>query len=123
MYFSLSLWHVKEVIRLPAPMSMAAYNRAMAEHIDISDVPEILRLAEEVRLAGEPRVLRRDGEDLAVVVPLPKPKKHRRGHVLSAADYEAFRSAAGGWKDLDTDKLIEDIYESRRISTRPPVEL
>lgn len=46
----------------------------MAEHpesIDFGDVPEILRLAEEVRRAGEPRVLRRDGEDLAVVVPLP----------------------------------------------------
>lgn len=33
------------------------------------------------------------------------------------------RSAGGGWADLDTDQLIEDIYESRRISSRPPVEL
>jgi len=90
--------------------------------IDISDVPDILRLAEEVRRAGEPRVLRRDGEDLAMVVPLPRAKKSRFKKPTEA-DLEAFRSAAGGWSDIDTDKLIENIYESRRISTRPPVEL
>jgi hypothetical protein len=44
--------------------------------------------------------------------------------VGTAEDYAAFRSAARGWKDLvDVDRFIEDIYESRRISTRPPVEL
>jgi hypothetical protein len=37
---------------------------------------------------------------------------------------EAFLSTAGGWKDLvDTDRLIEDIYESRNISSRPPIQL
>jgi hypothetical protein len=98
----------------------------MADHaksIDISDVPDVLKLAEEVSRAGEPRVLRRNGEDLAVVLPLPSPEKRRGGRALSEADYEAFRSAAGGWQDIDTDRLIENIYESRRISTRPPVEL
>lgn len=42
----------------------------------------------------------------------------------TAEDLEAFRSAAGGWRGVvDVDKLVKDIYESRRISTRPPVEL
>jgi hypothetical protein len=92
--------------------------------IDITDIPEVLRLAEEVRRAGEPRLLQRDGEDLAMVVPLPQPKPRRRSRVKTEADYAAFRSAAGGWKDLiDVDRFIENIYESRRISTRPPVEL
>lgn len=91
--------------------------------IDITDVPDALRIAEEVRRDGEPRILRRDGEDLAILTPLPRPKRRRRDRTLSQEDYEAFRSAAGGWKDIDTDKLIENIYESRRISTRPPVEL
>jgi hypothetical protein len=75
--------------------------------------------SEEVRAGRGPRVLRRDGEDVAVVTPLPGPKKRRKGRTLSKEDYEAFRSAAGGWKDIDTDALIENIYESRRISTRP----
>ena|SRR5436190_22716760 len=48
-----------------------------------------------------------------------KHKRNRRN-----ADREAFLASLGGWKDLvDTDKLVEDIYESRRISTRPPIRL
>jgi hypothetical protein len=98
----------------------------MAEHVqcvDITDAPEILHLAEEVRRAGEPRVLQKDREDLVMMVPLPQPKARRRGRRKTQADYEAFRSAAGGWADVDTDKLIEDIYAMRRRSNRPPVEL
>ncbi len=29
-----------------------------------------------------------------------------------------FRAAAGGWKDLDTDKMIKEIYEGRKIGTK-----
>jgi len=50
---------------------------------------------------------------------VPAKKKREK----TQADYEAFKSAAGGWKDIDTDKLIADIYVSRRRSNRPPVEL
>ena len=86
--------------------------------IDISDVPEILRIAEEVRRAGEPRLLRRHGEDLAMVVPLSGGVTNRFKKP-TAADLAAFRSAAGGWADLDTDTLIEDIYRARQEGTRP----
>ncbi len=86
--------------------------------IDISDVLDILRLAEEVRRVGEPRVLRRDGEDLAMVVPLPRAKTSRFKKPTEA-DLEAFRSAAGGWADIDTDALIEGIYRAREEGTRP----
>lgn len=91
--------------------------------MDISNVPELLRLVEEVRRNAEPRVLRRDSEDLAILTPVkPAPRrKPRRGK--TKADYEAFLSAAGSWKDVDTDKLIAEIYKSRRRSSRPPVEL
>ena len=41
----------------------------------------------------------------------------------SAAAYAAFQAAAGSWADVDTDKLLADIYESRRLPPRPPVEL
>jgi hypothetical protein len=100
----------------------------MAEHakpIELSDASELLQVAEEVRRSHTPRLLRHAGEDLAIVVPVPRPSKTpRRGREKTEAEYEAFRRAAGSWKDLvDTDKLIEDIYESRRISTRPPVDL
>ncbi len=42
----------------------------------------------------------------------------------TAADHEAFLSSAGGWTDLvDTAQFLADNTESRRLSTRPPVEL
>ncbi len=37
--------------------------------IDVTHSPELLHVAQEVRRSGEARVLRRDREDLAVVVP------------------------------------------------------
>lgn len=59
-----------------------------------------------------------------VVALKPVRRKGRKRRERTAADREAFLSSAGGWKGLvDTEKLKEDIYESRRISSRPPVEL
>ncbi len=99
----------------------------MGEHaksIDISDSPELLRLVEEVRASKEPRMLTRDNEQLAVVMPVGARSGKRQRKTPTVADLEAFRSAAGGWKDIvDTDKLVENIYESRRISIRPRVDL
>jgi hypothetical protein len=92
-----------------------------SEHIEIGHIPELLRLAEEVRASREPRVLTRDREEIAVLSPA-KPRRARRRK--TKADYEAFLSSLGGWKDLvDTEKLKSDIYESRRISTRPPIRV
>lgn len=90
--------------------------------IDISSVPELLRIVEEAREAREPRLLRRGREDLAILRPVKTASK-RRKRTKTEADYAAFLSSAGSWKDVDTDRLIRDIYESRRMSSRPPVEL
>jgi len=44
--------------------------------------------------------------------------------VPSAEDDEAFRKAAGSWKDLvDADTLIRNIYADRLLSTRPEPRL
>lgn len=92
--------------------------------IDISDIPELLRLVEELRKGDEPRVLRRDSEDLAILTPVKGLSKRRAKRAKNKTAYEAFLSSAGSWKGIvDTDKLVADIYESRRRSSRPPVEL
>ncbi len=83
-------------------------------YIDISDVPDLLRIAEEVRTTRKPRMLRRDNENVAVLMPVTSTQRRKASRAKTKADYEAFRAAAGGWKGLvDTDKLIADIYESR----------
>lgn len=81
----------------------------MAEHIkpiELGDTSELLQVAEEVHRSHMPRILRHAGEDLAIVVPLPQlPKTRGRRREKTEADYEAFRNAAGSWKDIDTGKL------------------
>ena len=92
--------------------------------IDISSVPDMVRIAEEVRTSGRPRILRRNGEDMAMVIPIGHGRKHRTSHARTQADYDAFLSSAGGWKGLvDGDKLLTDIYESRELSTKPPISI
>jgi hypothetical protein len=91
--------------------------------VDVSNNPGLLRLAEEVGRTGERRILRRDREALAVVMPVSAVTKRRSERRKTEADLEAFRSAAGGWKDVDTDSLIKQIYNDRRRSVRPNLEL
>jgi hypothetical protein len=91
--------------------------------MDISDAPELLRLAEEVREAGEPRLLRRNGEDLVIVSPVVRKTMRRTRRTRTEEDLAAFRAAAGSWSDVDTDKFLADNAHSRRISIQPPVEL
>jgi len=90
--------------------------------LDISNIPELIRIVEEVRDTNSPRVLKRDSEDLAVLVPVPS-RRRRAGQTPTKSDYEAFLSAAGSWKDLDVDKFLADNNASRTGSSRPPVDL
>jgi hypothetical protein len=62
------------------------------------------------------------GEKLLIKL-LPSAKTPaRRLRKKTKADYEAFRSSAGSWRDEDVDTFIKNVYESRR-SSRPPVDL
>lgn len=83
--------------------------------IDISDMPDLVRLAEEVRASNKARVLRRAGEDVAIIVPVARAgAKRSRRHTPSAADREAFLASAGSWKGLvDAETLKKDIKEAR----------
>ena len=53
--------------------------------IDSRHIPELDRLAEEVRTTGKPRRVQRDHEDIARLVPIA-PARHRRGRPTSARD-------------------------------------
>ena len=88
----------------------------VSKTVDVDDMPELARIAEEVRDTGEARLLRRDGEGIAVLIPVARPGRRRPKRPKSQSDYEAFGSAAGGWKDVDTDRLIADIYADRSIA-------
>ncbi|HEY7064299.1 MAG TPA: hypothetical protein VII06_22675 [Chloroflexota bacterium] len=88
--------------------------------VDVTNAPELLRLAEEVQATKTPRVLSRDHEPLAAVVPIAR---RRRNASPSEADLAAALASAGAWKGLvDTEALKREIKEARG-SNRPPVEL
>ena len=53
------------------------------QSVDISHVPEVLRLAEEVQKTKQPRLLTRDDKQLAVIMPLQqgRPRGRRTGAI------------------------------------------
>lgn len=91
--------------------------------VDISTVHNLEELAEDVRRTNRPHVLRRADEDIAIIVPVKKETKRSVPRKKSKADIASFLASAGGWKDVDTDRLKEDIYESRHLSTKPRPDL
>ncbi|MCX6023268.1 MAG: hypothetical protein NTZ05_16390 [Chloroflexi bacterium] len=92
--------------------------------VELDDSPDLAALAEEVQRTQQPCLLRRHGQDVAVLQPAPPSGKRLPVREFTEADDEAFLAAGGGWEGLiDTDKFIEDIYESRRRSIKPPVDL
>jgi len=49
--------------------------------IDVSEIPELLSIAEQVKATGESRLLKRKGEELAVLTPVAptRQKRPKRG--------------------------------------------
>jgi hypothetical protein len=57
------------------------------KRIDISRMPELLHLAQEVRATNEPAVLQQEREDLAMLTPItPAATRRVRGKPTSAED-------------------------------------
>ncbi len=65
-------------------------------------------------------VVETDEGQRAILKPLPPAKAKRPKS--RRANFEAFRSAAGGWKDVDTDSLLKEIYRNRDLPSRPPAK-
>ena len=83
--------------------------------VEVSNIPELLRLAEEVKESQEPRILRRDGEDLAILTPI-KPTKRRlpRGKPFTKDDplWNLAGAGASGLGDVSENKYkyLADAY-------------
>jgi hypothetical protein len=57
------------------------------KRIDISRMPELLTLAQEVQNTNEPRILQQEREDLAMLTPIkPVAKRSLRGKPTTADD-------------------------------------
>ena len=87
----------------------------MSSHLtplDISNMPDLVRLAEEVAITKKPRELKRDKQTVAVLMPVEPATKAK-------TVYEASLGAIGSWSDLNADELIANIYRWRKEGSRP----
>ena len=57
-----------------------------ATPIDINDQPEIMRLAQEVQASRQPRLLRCDNEDIAILTPASTRRRRTKGRPLTRKD-------------------------------------
>ncbi len=92
--------------------------------IDISHLPDLIRIAEEVKATKTPRELKRDSKTVAILMPVEAVGKSKKKQTRSQNNYQRFLAAAGSLKGLiDAEQLKKDIYESRKIITRPAIRL
>jgi hypothetical protein len=91
--------------------------------IDISNIPDLLRITKEVEISKKPLKLTRDRKTVAILMPVSTADTPRKKPRKTRSDYEAFLASAGSWKDVDTDTLIKNIYEGRKLGSRPQIKL
>jgi hypothetical protein len=59
--------------------------------IDISSIPELLKLVQEVRSSNEPSILRQENEDVALLSPVPAKKRAKTKTMPVTSDDALFR--------------------------------
>jgi hypothetical protein len=77
--------------------------------IDISKMPDLLDLVEEVEATKKPRELRRNNKPVAVLTPI----------IETGEKWQKIKAAFGSWSDLDADELIANIERWRAEGSRP----
>lgn len=90
--------------------------------VDITTIPELARLAEEVRATGRPVRLRRNGEDIAVLSPAAT-RARRVGRSVTAADMAAAERAFGGWRGIVDAEELKRVLRDLQVDQSPPITL
>lgn len=100
---------------------MATKETPHTEISEIRDIPELLRLAEEVQATKQARVLTRDGEDLVIVQPTkPARRRSTKGAATSAGDplwdIVGMASSEGpGDVSEHVDKYLAEAYNDKHL--------
>jgi hypothetical protein len=88
--------------------------------LDITNIPELVRIAEEVDATNKPRVLKRDNTPLAILTPVTK----KQSAQAKRQAIEETLALAGTWSDLDFDEMLNTLDHIRHDSKpTPPFEL
>ena len=88
--------------------------------IDITNIPELVRIAEEVEATNKPRVLKRDNTPIAILAPVKKKQSSQAKRKV----IEETLALAGAWSDLDFVEMLNALDHIRHDSKpTPPFEL
>lgn len=88
--------------------------------LDVANVPELLSIAENVRETGEPCVLTRDGEEIAILSPVPEaPRRQRKTGIVTRNDslwniVGIATSKGPGDVARDKHKYLAEAYDTKR---------
>src|SRR4051794_24169199 len=97
----------------------------MSRHIipiDASNLPDLLKVAEEVNTTKTPRLIKRNGETLALLMPTGRIEK-RKTHLQKRTIWThydpqrvkaALRASAGALQGVNREELVSDLAEQRR---------
>jgi hypothetical protein len=100
-------------------LAMICYNqRTMIDPtpIDITNIPELVRIAEEVETTNKPRLLKSDNTPIALLTPL---KKKQPRQATSKAIKETL-ALAGAWGERDWEEVEAELDRIRHESTPTP---
>jgi hypothetical protein len=88
--------------------------------IDMTNMPDLVRIAEEVEATNKPRLLKRDNTPIAVLTPVTRKQSAR----TKSKAIEETLALAGAWSDLDFDDMLDTLDHIRHDSKpTPPLEL
>ena len=82
--------------------------------VDISKIPELSDLVEEVEATQKPRALTRDNKVVAVLSPVNTTK-----HTVSEETRQRSLAALGSWSDIDSHEAVDRISRWRIEGSRP----
>jgi hypothetical protein len=87
--------------------------------IDISNMPDLARLAEEVAATQKPRILKRHKKTVAILMPVePVPTAKKQQAIKETL------ALAGSWGDRDWNEVEAELDRIRHSSKpTPPLEL
>ena len=83
--------------------------------VDISKIPELSDIVDEMEATQEPRALTRGNKVVAVLSPVNTTK-----HTVSEETRQRSLAALGSWSDIDPLEAVDRISRWRTEGSRPP---
>src|SRR5438067_8970118 len=89
--------------------------------IDASNLPDLLKVAEEVNTTKTPRLIKRNGQTLALLLPAGRGEKRKNlrqkrtiwTHYDPQRVKAALQASAGALQGVSREKLVSDLAEQR----------